>query len=269
MSTEDKNRTAVQKVLGEPVFIGFSDEVNRIRRNLLVIASIILTYKHSGTEITRFTVFGVDFEHLKPTFVDNCLFLLLLYAFIHFLLHSWDAVQEWRIRITGTRLSYITEGTWGHAAKDTPNDPRQSTLMTWWTEQASILSQYGNLIDDLKADVKNLDDAAKSKDLGELPNVNNIIQQTTELNSNLNTLRDIIENTKRTIESQRIPVSLERFEKWFRRFSWSQLTRFFLLEWGLPIGLSLWALSLIFPWKLELFSPWESCSIHNLTIAMR
>jgi hypothetical protein len=77
MSTEDEKITAVQKILGEPVFIAFSDEVNRIRRNLLVITSIILTYKHSGTDITRFTLFGVDFEHLKPTFVDTCLFLLL------------------------------------------------------------------------------------------------------------------------------------------------------------------------------------------------
>ncbi|MFN7754711.1 MAG: hypothetical protein ACK5O9_02560 [Holosporales bacterium] len=136
MSTEDEKITAVQKILGEPVFIAFSDEVNRIRRNLLVITSIILTYKHSGTDITRFTLFGVDFEHLKPTFVDTCLFFLLLYAFIHFLWHSWDAVQEWRIRITGTkRLSHMT--TFGDAECDYPNDPRQSSLMQWWTRQAS------------------------------------------------------------------------------------------------------------------------------------
>jgi len=120
MSDQDENEKikAVQKVLGEPVFIYFSDEINRIRRNLLVISSIALAYKYSGTKVTEFMLFGVKFEHLSPSFVDTCLFFLLLYTFIHFFWQSVDAVQEWRIRITGTRLSYITGGTFGHAATD-------------------------------------------------------------------------------------------------------------------------------------------------------
>jgi hypothetical protein len=142
---------------------------------------------------------------------------VLFYAFIHFLWHSWDAVQEWRIRITGTkRLSHMT--TFGDAECDYPNDPRQSSLMQWWTREARRLSEYSNLINKLKAGVKNLDDAVKSKDLGEFPNLHSVISQ---LNSTLlHSQHVVFKETKETIESQRIPESLHRFEKWFRRFSW-------------------------------------------------
>lgn len=133
---------------------------------------------------------------------------------------------------------------------DYPNDPRQSSLMTWWNEDARRIGAFIPLIKSLEEKVIQLDTHAKAKDLGELPNINNIMRTTGPLQTELANLRRKIEETEKIICSHRIPVSLERFEKWYRRFSLSQLSRWLILEWGLPVVLSLWALYLVFPWKI-------------------
>lgn len=102
---DEEKRKAVEKVLGEPIFDDFSDNTLKIRRNLLVVA----------------------------------------YLVVHFGWNSITHFQQWRLRVTGTRLAFKTGRSPGLYLEDDergdyPDDPRQSTLYTWWLVQAKQLA---------------------------------------------------------------------------------------------------------------------------------
>ena len=245
---------AVSKALGEPVFIYFSDEVHRSRRNLIILTFSALAYKLSGATIESFDPFGINFKNFEPEFIDKAFFIFLLYSFVHFFWQCIDAFQEWRIRITGTRLSHVTGAKFVSEYGDYPDDPRQSSLMTWWKIEASKIGKFSDLVEELENSMQSLEVAAKSKDLGEIPNLSQITDITKRMEKQLTALGRKIEASENVICSQRIPESLHRFERWYKHFSWSQHARWLLLEWGMPVGLSLWALFLVFPkswWQLS------------------
>ncbi len=245
MALSEEAIDKVEKALGEPVFIYFSDEVLRIRRNLIFIASITLAYKLSGAKIESFNPFGITFSKFAPSFVDEALFFLLLYSFIHFFWQSVDALQEWRIRITGTRLVFQTAARWGAAEADSPNDPRQSSLMNWWVQEAKKIGAYSNVIKEVAGAVNNFNATLSGNQ-----NVDDIRPLIESHRNQLTGLGSTLEKIKETLASKRIPVSLARFEKWFRMFGYSQLARFAIMEWGLPVVLSLAAMYLVFPWTV-------------------
>jgi hypothetical protein len=246
--SKDEIEQQVRRVLGEPAFVYFSDEVLRMRRNLIVLAFIVLAYKLSGAKVDGFQPLGIKFSGYSANSIDKAFFIFLLYNLIHFFWHSLDALQEWRLRITGTKLAFITTGNFASEHADYPKDPRQSTLMTWWLQEARKIGNISEIIQRIEDSIKQLDTLAKAKDLGELPNVNNIIRSTGQLNHEMSGLTTALNETKKVIDAARIPESLRRFDSWFKIFSFSQLARWLLLEWGTPIGLSLWALYLVYPW---------------------
>ncbi len=92
MTEEDIKK--VEKQLGEPVFISFTDEVHRARRNLIILTFVTLAYKISGAKITSFAPLGIHFDNFQPDFVDTAFFIFTLYSFIHFFWLSLDALQE-------------------------------------------------------------------------------------------------------------------------------------------------------------------------------
>ena len=235
---------AVQKVLGEPVFVSFTDEAMRVRRNLLILAYIAAAYKLSGLQITSFRPLGIEFDSYPQTTIDTVMFVLILYNFINFFWISCDALQEMRIRLTGTRLMFVTTGKSASQHGDYPNDPRQSSLMTWWKGQTNKIGSFEPVILAIQEHANVMHTQAtslsgyESKSLHE--KASELRQIAAEINRKLDAMNDLI-------KAKRIPASLERFENSYRNFSYSQLARWFFIDWGAPISLGIFSLYLTHP----------------------
>jgi len=132
-----KDRQEVEKILGEPVFPEFSDNVLRIRRNLILVSFITLVYKCYDLAISG-QIWGLTVDNLDKTVVDEVLFLILLYHVIHFGWATWDHIQEARIRITGMRRIFVA----GSDLTEHPIDPRQASLYRWWVDHAPKIGKF-------------------------------------------------------------------------------------------------------------------------------
>ncbi|HAX92213.1 MAG TPA: hypothetical protein DCY07_08440 [Rhodospirillaceae bacterium] len=241
----------VQKVLGTPVFIAFSEEMIKMRRNLVMLAFGTWAYKELCFPTNEISFVGIKLGFRSLDSVERVLFYILLYSLIHFLWNSTDALFEWRNRITGSRISFVTTGKSASRHGDYPDDPRQSSLLTWWRESAPRIRNMKAACEKLEGIAEDLKNRASEKEFGGMPNINHITMAAGDITNRAAELERQIAATSEILLSSRIPASLERFEAWFRLFSWSQLARFFLLEWGFPILLSVWALLLVSPWKVE------------------
>jgi hypothetical protein len=60
-------------------------------------------------------------------------------------------------------------------------------------------------------------------------------------------LQAAIESTAKALQSQRIPASLDRFDRAFHHFLTSQSMRWLLLDALLPLGLGVYALVQLWP----------------------
>lgn len=237
----------IEKVLGEPVLEEFSAHNLAIRRNLMLvsfIAIIIVTY---DLAITGQFV-GINIQGLDKAVMSEIFFLLVAYHLIHFIWATWDHVQHWRVRITGTRLAHQTGSKWASLDADYPADPKQSSLYHWWHNQ---VHQIGNISASMVALGEKVEGwEQKIKEAGDESvqvNLNNVTQSLGQITSAISSLKPQVEAAEKTISSQRIPVSLERFDKWFFRFQKSQLARWFFVEWLFPIILGVWAFCLTWP----------------------
>jgi hypothetical protein len=80
-------------------------------------------------------------------------------------------------------------------------------------------------------------------------NLNNAMHSLGEMTNVIHEMKRKVDEAAKAISSQRIPASLERFDRWFFRYQKSELARWIILEWGAPIALGLWAAYLTFPAK--------------------
>ena len=99
----------VEKALGEPVFPAFSDYVRKLRANLVFVSFISISLIFGDLEIDpTSSILGLKFKNLSSDSLMYGLLILNGYMLVHFLWCSVDTFQEWSIRVTGTRLSFIT-----------------------------------------------------------------------------------------------------------------------------------------------------------------
>ena len=84
--------------------IDFSDEAQRIKRNLLIVSSITLFYKLSNASIKPESFFGIKIENIKENFIDIALSLLILYHFISFLSRCYEIFSKYDYKTRGKKL---------------------------------------------------------------------------------------------------------------------------------------------------------------------
>lgn len=235
---DKKNSTeAVKEALGKPVLAEFSEATSKIRLNLMIaalitIAIVMLEVKVSPTN----TLLGVTFEGLTTTNLKTCLLLVNVYMFIHFLWCAADGIQEWRLRLTGTRVAFLTGATWGSEATDHPSEPRQSTLYNWWLDQTRRFKSTDEAIQRIQSAIEQLAAATENPDTSKPIRPEQFAAtQVHSIKSDIQTLGQQLDAARATIESQRIPVSLERFDKAFQLFLRSQNLRWLLIEAGFPL----------------------------------
>lgn len=237
----------VEKALGEPVAADFSDYVRKLRANLIFVSFISISLILGGLEIDpASSILGLKFKGLNNTSFLYGMFIVNSYMFIHFLWCSVDAFQEWGIRVSGTRLSFITTGKFSSEVGDYPSDPRQSTLYHWWKDQSVKIGSLAEPIYEINAKLMTWEqDVTKALDTQGNPNSLNVGMSIKGVSKDIVKLQSSIEATSEILNSARIPESLKRFDNRFQFFLRSQNLRWLLLELGLPIIMGIIALYLL------------------------
>ncbi|RZL93306.1 MAG: hypothetical protein EOP76_09575 [Variovorax sp.] len=242
---EKNSVEAVKEALGKPVLMEFSEATAKIRLNLMIaalitIAVVMLDVKVSPTN----TLLGVTFEGLTTQNLKTGFLLVNVYMFIHFFWCAADSVQEWRLRITGTKVAFLTGAAWGTEGTDHPADPRQSTLYNWWLDQTRRFKDIDGAIVRMKDAIDALA-AAVSPPSGPIAPELFAVSQLHSIKSDMQTLGQQLDAVRTTIESKRIPVSLERFDAAFSLFLRSQNLRWLVVEAGFPLLLGVCSIFLL------------------------
>lgn len=239
---DENSLESVQKVLGSPVLGELTDQALKIRRNLLAIGSVSIFV--TLTEISldpSSVVLGFRFVGLSQRTINLGLLVVTAYFLVHFLWYAFDGLLEWRLRVTGTRLGFITGASFGSEHADYPPDPRQSTLYSWWLK-------HGRDVGALQ--LKAVEIAEKLTDLqttvvAEGAAMPQVIGTLSEIRTSVIQLQQLVEKSDKIALSPRIEASLQRFDGWFEFFLRSQNLRFLLIEILLPILVGMTAICLL------------------------
>lgn len=247
--THDDNKIKeVEEALGKSVLCDLSDKAWRVRTNLIVVSVISAAMVLGGLHIKPgSSVLGLQFDGLTDDLVRNILFWVTLYLLLHFLWNSIDNFLEWRLRITGTRLAFVTTAVIASDHGDYPSDPRQSTLYSWWKYQANKIGNITHITSEIE---KNLDELNKKLNDDNVKSVNpNItgacVPLLAETRDGIHRLVSAIESVAETVKSARVPVSLGRFDNWFGLFLRSQNLRWLVIDFLAPIIVAVSALLLL------------------------
>lgn len=243
---KERRRLAVEKVLKTPVFVALTDQAEKVRRNLLVLSLISIFSVLWDIQLdSTASIFGFTFEGLTPEKVLLGLTLITGFSLANFLWLSADSFVEWRLRITGTRLTLVTTGRFSSADGDYPDDPRQSTLYYWWSQEAEKVGDLSSLVKGLVPELEQIKTTLAAIQTDQLPYLNGIQGAVSGLTNSVGVLTNKMDDLVKTAESHRPDVSLARFDSWFSLFNRSQNLRWLLLEVGAPTVLAAYALILL------------------------
>lgn len=249
----DEELVATTKYLGEPIFLGLDDKAEKLKRNLIIFSSmLIFSLKFDLSIDTSSPLLGVKLTGLTNGQVYFALLIIVVYMLLHYAWALQDAFMEWKIRLTGTRVEYITVGRVASESGDHPNNPRQSTLYNWWLEYGPKAAEanldFGHIrqgIQESLLTLKNIEDKLEAEENGQTINAVRCCQ------SQINSLEKAIKVSEQKLAPalnflavKRIEVSLERFDRWFHYFSQSQNWRWFIFDLLMPVLLGLAAIIL-------------------------
>jgi hypothetical protein len=250
VSIDDEAKSkAVQKVLGEPFYGEVIPEVAKTRFRLLTVSFVSIVIVSADLRIgTGSTVLGLNIANLSDAVVRYSLLVTVAYLLAHFFWAAWDSFVEWRLRLTGTRVVYVTGAKLGSEDGDYPDDPRQSTLYSWWLQKCVAINSVSRAMTDLqKSREAWLDDFNRLKaDPSYRPEIHG------ELGGKLEEIRVAIASldrsfaqTEAVLSRSRIPVSLGRFDAWFRLLCRSQSIRWLVFDLLTPLAVGIVALGLL------------------------
>lgn len=234
--TPEKTAESIEQVLGKPFAATMADATEKIRRNLLIVSSITVVSVILGIRIAPSnSLLGVSFEGLTPDVFKTCLLAVNAYMLVHFCWCVADELQEWRLRVTGTRTAFITAGVFTSDDADHPSEPRQSTLYNWWKQRKAYNVRTDQLLERIESTIKARLVQLEAPPSGDLSKAEkdeafNLAQVKIDVHS----IRSEIERISAVIESKRVEVSLRRFDRAFELFLRSQNLRWLVVEAGFP-----------------------------------
>lgn len=234
-----KDYTSTEKVLREPVFIELSDYARKVKNSLVFSSTLGIGLSFTSILVSKdSTILGIRLENFSHKHVQILLLLLIIYFGIHYIWVALDNFIEWRLRITGTKTTFSTGASYGAVDADYPIDPRQSTLYNWWYSQQKELTSLNNATRKIKLLEESLLEVSEQYP----ENTIDIQGYLLELNENLRIYNENSRHIERVVNSDRITVSLRRFDNWYKLFIQSQNVRWFVFDFSLPIALSLLAI---------------------------
>ncbi len=243
---KQKSIEEVEKTLGEPFVLDFSDYIRKIRSTLLAVCVVSIAIVLGGLSVDPGSSFlGLKFNGLTSELVFKALFGVTAYLFVHFLWCSVDSFQEWLLRVTGTRTAHVTVAVLASENGDYPTDPRQSTLYNWWKHEARKIGSLKEPLAKIEEKLDSWETTVKEALEGKDSNVTNSCMSIRSVAEDIAKLKKAVEQTEKSVQSQRIPVSLARFDRNYRIFLRSQNLRWLVVELGFPVLLAGFALILL------------------------
>lgn len=246
---EDKKLKAVEEALGKPVAPELSENGWKIRTNLIVTSVIAIAVVLADLHIdSGSSVLGLKFSGFSDAVLRTGLLLILAYLSIHYLWTTFDNFLEWRLRVTGTRLSFVTTGKFASEHGDYPSDPRQSTLYSWWISKAKRIGNLSARLPELERLLQNLDQDLRARYTAgaDAMNIVNACRPIGEARDIMIKLQQSIDEAQRALSATRVPVSLKRFDNWFQFFLRSQNLRWLVFDLLVPIFLAGYAICLLY-----------------------
>ena len=234
VEVEKRKEAAVEEALGAPAGLEFPDHVLRIRRNLLFISSLSIFYILSGIKIdSGASVVGFQLSGLDESYLKVMVLFVLSYLLVTFLLSSMDTFACWRLRLTGTRLLYITGAKTVSDFGDYPSNPKSSSLYKWWMENIFYVNKY-NL--------------SLNRFIEAIENEHSGLQDGSDRGGSIGEIRDKLSNHNENIlelykylNNGRLKLSIKRFDNWFQFALRAQNLRWFLVDMLFPVALSIYA----------------------------
>ena len=241
----ERKLKAVEKSLGEPFALEFSDALRKMRAHLLICVVISLAATLMDLKIKPDTpVFGVTFDGLTNQKIFLGLFTINAYLLLHFFWSSLDSFQEWRLRRTGTMVAYVTTASksfyGGGESLDFSAEPKHSTLYSWWHQNTNRLIAVPEIVNQIDSNIKAMMDAVIVElNKAQTPELVNWQTNFMATRQQLSEVTESLKNTIKVLNDERIPISLQRFDTAFRVLLTSQNARWLLFEWLLPLVLGL------------------------------
>ncbi|WP_394561816.1 hypothetical protein [Aquipseudomonas alcaligenes] len=227
---------ALKKALGEPVGFEISDVALKVKRNVMLVSLVVIVLILGEIKAAdKISIFGVSLVGVTPAKLMLGLSVVLIYSLAHYLWYCTDFWGEWSLRVTGVRVAKGLV----HLGDDSVEelaDPKQSTLYTWWLSRAENISAYSDLAEMIDTAI---DEAVSHLGKGGDPaGIEFIASKFSDVRMVLR--RDLV-TFKGAVESNVIPMSLERFDRRFIFLLRSQNLRVLLADIILPIVLALYA----------------------------
>jgi hypothetical protein len=239
----------VEKILLAPVQVEFTDNVKKIRQNLMVTSFIALFITIGGIQIDPSSaIFGLKFKGLTDELLYYGLLVLIVYFLIHFVWCAYESLQEWEVRITGTKKAFLCADDMDIdeiMQSPFPSDPRNATFYYWWSTQANKI--FGLKTEFLSAK-KRIEKIEKSiADMSkEGVNLNrsdtNISIQVQPLKNDIEGAVNSIIRMEKILDSKQLMVSMKTFDRRYQYFLRSQNIRWFIIDFLGPIILASTAL---------------------------
>lgn len=245
MSETATDYDRVKEALGSPVLASFSEELRLTKRNLLAVSAVVFFAQVSGMKIAHggLSLVGLSFSNPGQWWLDIMLSGLVFYLLIQFLWQVADYLVYSRIRLTGSRVSWVTTAILADSELDYPSDPQQSSLYHWWKEQSPRIGNLRVPANHVTAAAEALERVILNVQGENVRDVAKLTGPVDELRRVSSSLLSRIDALEKTVGSNRIIVSLERFDRWFWCFSRSQAIRIWILDIIFPVVLALAALA--------------------------
>ncbi|MBI6895648.1 hypothetical protein JET64_02375 [Pseudomonas putida] len=233
-------REEISKVLGEPVGFDISEMAAKLRRNLILVSVVVLVLILGEIEAgSDFSILGIKLTGVTPFKLMVGLAIVLAYTFAHFIWYCYELYSAWAIRLTGTKLLFVTGAKLGATGADYPDDPKQSTLYTWWAQEAKSMAAYSDLVSRVDESIRKFSVHVEQLELRDMTRAGSVSSSIQGMKHTLEQVRGAFASTESVITNTRIPESLSRFDRRFRLLLKSQNLRVVVVEAVLPIILSL------------------------------
>jgi hypothetical protein len=240
MARQHPSREEIAKVLGEPVGFDISETARKIRLNLLlasaVVIVLILGEIQAGADVS---LFGIKLTGVTSFKLMVGLAVILAYNLAHYLWYSYELYSEWCIRLTGTKLTFVTGAKLAATGADHPDNPKQSTLYTWWLQEARSMPAYEDLLRKVDENIKVLDAHVEQLQKADMTPAGSVSQSIHGVKNTLEQVRGTLAATESVITNTRVPESLDRFDNRFKLLLKSQNLRILLIEICMPVAISL------------------------------